>query len=84
MCGFCMMDTDCRDEETCDTATLQCVSGGSSGGGDKGCTDTDDGAVDILDDGGSDYISSWCGGFDDSDFDFGFLRRRVAGTFADL
>jgi len=46
MCGFCMVDTDCRDEETCDTASLQCISGsGSGGGGDGGaggCTDAYD------------------------------------------
>ena len=25
MCGMCMVDTDCRDAETCDTASLQCL-----------------------------------------------------------
>lgn len=48
MCGLCLLDTDCRDNERCDTGSFQCVPGrGGEGGGSEtdgggGCTNAYD------------------------------------------
>jgi hypothetical protein len=75
----CDTDNPCADGYNCDTIYNVCLQwctedggdGGDTGGDELTCSDTDNGAEDAYGDACEAYnnFPSWCGGYDDDDFD---------------